>query len=54
MTKHKKLKMRTPKDTGLDSREKAEMVFMAFFCVLLGSVILAFIIASLQVLGDLK
>lgn len=51
MTKHKKLKMRTPKDEGLDSREKAEMVFMAFFCLLLGSAILAFIIASLEVLN---
>ena len=51
MTKHKKLKMRMPKDEGLDSREKAEMVLMAFFCLLLCAVILAFFIASLEVLN---
>lgn len=51
MTRHKKLKMTEPKDKGLCNREKAEMVFMAFFCVLLGAAILAFFIASLEVVG---
>lgn len=51
MTRHKKLKMTEPEDKGLDNREKAEMILMAFFCVLLGSAILAFIIAAIEVVG---
>lgn len=51
MTRHKKLKMTEPKDKGLDNREKAEMILMAFFCVLLGAVILSFFIAAIEVVG---
>lgn len=54
MKNHNRLKISGKHNDELSTREKAEIVFLLFFVVLLGASILAFIIAGLEVVQWVK
>lgn len=54
MKNHKKLKANYKANDELNTREKAEIVFLFFFVVLLAASVLAFIIAGLEVVEWVK
>lgn len=52
MTKHTKVKLTSSEDKGLTVGDKAEMVFMIFFLILLGATIFAFVTAGIRLLTE--